>query len=128
MASKNAENVAKKISENIRKGKKVILGEIIEESGYSESTSKSPQRVTETKSFKKAIEPLTDGLWREINKIKAEMEARDITDEKYETLSTVLDKLVKNYQLLSGGATERVENKLDQEQQAKLDIILNDKS
>jgi Spy/CpxP family protein refolding chaperone len=35
-------------------------------------------------------------------------------------------KLIKNYQLLSGGATERVENTLTPEQQAKLDKILND--
>lgn len=127
MASKNAEIVAKKVSENIRKGKKIVLGEIIEQSGYSESTSRSPQRVTETKTFKKAIEPLTDGLWREINRIKKELESRDLTEEKYKEMVESMDKLIKNYQLLSGGATERREDIISPERQAILDKILDDK-
>jgi hypothetical protein len=106
MGSLNAKLVAKKVSETIRKGKRVNLGDIIENNGYSKSTSKSPTIVTKTKSFQEEIKPLADGIDREIERIKVEMASRDITEEKYKDLADVLDKLVKQYQLLTGGKTE----------------------
>ena len=41
------------------------------------------------------------------------MARRDISEEKYKDLSEVLDKLYKNYQLATGGATERTEFTLE---------------
>ena len=110
MASVNAYTAAQKVSETIRKGKKIVLGKILLESGYTKSTSESPTHVTNTKTYKKAMKPLVDGLHEEIERIKLQLATRDLTEEKYRDLADVLNTLIKNFQLLSGGATERVIN------------------
>ena len=107
MAVENPKTVAKKISENLRRGKKIVLGDILEEVGYSKSVCKAPQNVTNTKAFKKAIKPLAEGLDREIERIKRELSTRDLSKEKYAELTRSLDILIKNHQLLNGGETER---------------------
>lgn len=107
MASINALQAAKKVSEAVRKGKKVFIGEILREVGYSDQTSKSPQRVTETKTYKKAMGNIIDGIAEEIERIKKAMSRKDLDAERYRDLSEVMDKLIKNQQLLSGGDTER---------------------
>jgi hypothetical protein len=57
MATTKQKIAAKKLSENIRKqGQKKPMQEILKESGYSESVSKSPQRVTESKGWKELME------------------------------------------------------------------------
>jgi hypothetical protein len=109
MSSINAKLTAKEVSETIRAGKPVVLGKIIRKR-YSNSTSKSPQRVTQTKSYQEEIKPITEGLYREINRLKNEMESRDLSIEEYKTLSEVLDKTVKNYQLLSDKPTDITKN------------------
>lgn len=107
MAVENPQNVAKKISETIRKKKKIVLGDILDDCGYAETTCKKPKLVTETKAFKKAIKPLAEGLDKEIERLKKELSTRDLSEEKYAELTRSLDILIKNYQLLSGGETER---------------------
>lgn len=111
MGSINAQQVAIKVSEAIRKGELVNLGKIIKNNGYTKQTSLAPQRVTNTKSYKKALElesrPLIAGMQSEINRIKDAMSKRDLGTEEYRALVYGLDILTKNYQLLSGGATER---------------------
>ncbi len=68
MGSENARQTAKDVSESIRKGKRVVLGKIIEKR-YSKSTSKSPQRVTKENyallQFKRYYE--TPGNWKKID-------------------------------------------------------------
>lgn len=108
MASENAKNVAKKVSENLRTGKKVVMGEIIRETGYSESVSKSPTIVTETKSYQDAINPIVKRWEKERERLTKELESRDLTDERYETLMKAVDVSTKNIQLLSGGKTENI--------------------
>lgn len=57
MATTRQKIAAKKLSENIRnQGSKKPMGKILKEAGYSESVSKSPQRVTETKGWKELME------------------------------------------------------------------------
>lgn len=57
MATTKQKIAAKKLSENIRKqGQKKPMQEILQESGYSESVSKSPQRVTESKGWKELMD------------------------------------------------------------------------
>jgi len=111
MTSINAQTVANKVYQKVLSGKKVVLGEIIKESGYSESISLHPIHVTRTKSYKMALEraskPLQDRLMREINEIELAMSKKDKNKEEYRVLAGVLDLSIKNYQLLSGGATER---------------------
>ncbi len=122
MASINAQNVAKEVSENIRKGKKVKLGEIIKKNGYSESTSESPQRVTETDSYKEAINPIVNEWVKERNRLTKELQGRDLSKERYETMMKSLDVITKNIQLLSGGNTEsvKIDDGLSDEQKQKL--------
>lgn len=107
MAVENPKTAAKKISENIRAGKKVILGKILEEVGYSESVCKAPQRVTETKAFKEEIKPIVDRWVKERERLTASLETKDLTNEKYKDIVASLDTLTKNIQLLNGGETER---------------------
>lgn len=108
MGSINAKNVAKDVSETIRKGKKVILGDIIKKNGYSESTSESPQRVTETNSYKEEIKPIVSRWEQERDRLTSELEKRDLSKERYETVIKSIDIVTKNIQLLSGGKTENV--------------------
>lgn len=111
MGSISAQQVALKVSETIRKGKKVVLGKAITEVGYSLSTSLKPSLVTNTKSYKTALElerkPLIERLDREIDAIELALSKKDKNKEEYRILVGSLDIMVKNRQLLSGGATER---------------------
>lgn len=111
MGSINAQKVAQKVQERIKKGQKVVLKEIIREAGYSEATSERPSSVTDLQSYKKAMEverlPIIAGLQEEIARIKLAMARRNLDKEEYRVLTYSLDTLTKNYQLLSGGATER---------------------
>lgn len=111
MGSLNAQSVARKVSENISKGKRVILADVLKDSGYSHSVTRRPSTITNTKSFKQAFaveqRPILEGLQEQINKIKDAIARKDIDDEEYRILVASLDVLIKNYQLLSGGATER---------------------
>ncbi len=111
MASINAQNVARKVLSNIKEGKKVNRTEIIAKTGYSPATASVPSLVTDTKSYKRIMElegkPLLDQLTIEIQEIKSAMSGKDKTKEEYRTLVGALDIMIHNYQLLSGGATER---------------------
>lgn len=103
MGSLNAEAVAKEVVQTIRKGKKVVLGKIIEKR-YSKSVSKSPTKVTETKSYKNVMKPIVEQLEIErqaiidrLSKVRSKAKYRDLIDG--------LDKTTKNIQLLNGGKT-----------------------
>lgn len=111
MGSLNAQRAASKVIEKVRKGQKVKYGEILLDVGYSRSVSKRPSKVTDTKAYKTALSletmPIIEGLLTEINEIKMAMAGKDKGQEEYRILVGSLDILTKNYQLLSGGATER---------------------
>jgi len=98
-----------KVSERIRKGKKVILGEVIRESGYSLQTSLKPSLVTNTKSFNKALEverkPLMEMLEREIADIQLAMSKKDKNKEDYRILAGSLDIMLRNKHVLNGGVS-----------------------
>lgn len=106
MASENAKAVAQEVLVRVRKGQKVVLGEIIKEQGYSESVSESPTKVTRTKTYQQEMASFTELLDKEITKIQLEMDKRDISQERYVELAKVLDTLYKNKQLSTGGSTE----------------------
>jgi hypothetical protein len=56
MATTKQKIAVKKMSENIRNGGSKTTGEILRASGYSDSVSKSPQRVTESKGWQELME------------------------------------------------------------------------
>ena len=111
MGSINAQQTAFKVLETIGTGKKVNMGEIIKKQGYSPKTALTPTLVTNTKSYRQTLEwskkPILEGIQTEINRVKAELASRNPSQEEYRTLVGSLDIYIKNYQLLSGGATER---------------------
>lgn len=115
----NQESVIKLTSENLRKGKRIIKGEILKKSGYAESTTLRPKAIYESDGVREGLKPITDRLKAEIEKIQTEMESRNITKEKYKELGEVQDKKIKNFQLLSGEATERIEETIVSEEELK---------
>jgi hypothetical protein len=107
MASEIAGKVAEEVIKTVRNGKIPNLQEIQQKHGYSKQSAKS-MMAKRTKTYKKAMAPFEALLKKEIDKIQQEMANRDISEEKYKDLGEVLDKLYKNYQLATGGATENV--------------------
>ena len=106
--SKNAEAVAKEVIEKVGKGLKVNMGEIIENHGYKKSISINPKKVKKTKSYQKVIKPFVDMLVEERDRAVKELKNKSLDDVSYKDLTSVIDTLTKNIQLLSGGNTERI--------------------
>ena len=116
MASENAKAVARDVSENLRKNKKVILGRIIKKRGYAKTTSEKPKIVTGTISYQEEIKPILEQMEKERQRVMLAMRERNLTEVQYGELNRTLDTLTKNIQLLSGGATDRTENLFTNEQ------------
>lgn len=111
MASENAKAVALEVSESIRKRKKIILGKIIRENGYSIQTSLKPKLVTATKTYQKIMQPIVEKLEIERQRAIDELSLKDLTKERYSDLVKGVDIITKNIQLLGGKPTEI--NKID---------------
>ena len=110
MASENAIAVAREVSENIRKGKKVVLGKIIAKR-YAKSTSEAPQRVTQTKSYIEAMKPIIEQLEEERQRAVRLLKDK-ITKAQYHQLVDAVDKLTKNIQLLGDKPTEHLKGSI----------------
>lgn len=108
MTSIMAQEVAKEVISKVRKGQRPVLGKIIKSKGYSDSISKSPTKVTRTDTYKEAIEPVVASMERQRQRILKELDNKDLTKERFRDLVEGMDKLTKNIQLLSGGATENI--------------------
>jgi len=107
MASENAKRAATKVVESLGTGKKVNMGKILREVGYSDNTSDNPQEVTGTKSYQSVVMPFLEKLEAERNRILMEISTKDLDNERHTDLVRSLDTLTKNVQLLSGKETER---------------------
>ena len=107
MASDNAKRAATKVVESLGTGKKVNMGKILREVGYSDNTSDNPQEVTGTKSYQSVVMPFLEKLEAERNRILMEISTKDLDNERHTDLVRSLDTLTKNVQLLSGKETER---------------------
>lgn len=108
MASISAQEVAKEVIEKVRNGERPNLGDIIESKGYSKSTSTIPAKVTRTKSYQAVMFPVVKALELERQRIIKALANKDLEKERYKDLIDGLDKVTKNHQLLSGGATDRI--------------------
>lgn len=107
MASERAKNAAKKVLEKTRKGEPVIMGQVLREVGYGRGTTLTPNQVTNTKSYQAEIEPFVKKLEKERDRIVLEMSIKDLDKVQYQHLTSAVDTLTKNIQLLSGKETER---------------------
>ena len=111
MASENAKAVAEDVLKKLNNSKKVVFKEIMEKRGYAEATIKNPKNVTETKSFQEVVSPIVDRMKGIRDKIVAEMEIKDTSQERLSDLSTILKNINHDIQLLSGDPTEITKNK-----------------
>jgi len=122
----NAEAVGKEVIEMVGKGKKVILGEILRRHGYSDSVSKFPQKVTQTKSYKNVVKPYVERLRILRERALAQIEERDLGEEAIGELRNIMKDFTLSIELLEGRPTERVEQTLGQDEKKILDDILGD--
>jgi hypothetical protein len=113
MSSLNAQMVANKVIQAVRKGEKISVSKIMREQGYSKHMAKQPNRVVQSKSYQQAIAPVVEQLEKERQRIIKAMASKDLSDEKYATLVTAMDVVTKNTQLLGGRATDNVAIKVE---------------
>lgn len=97
--------MGRKVLDNIRKGKRPILGKIAREVGYAKTTSTVPSLITETTSYKEIVEPVLTQMESERQRVLKAMAKKKLSKVQYSQLSKVLDELTKNIQLLSGKRT-----------------------
>jgi phosphoserine phosphatase len=116
------EKLLKLIMENYGKpGETKSLGSLMIEAGYSEESSKNPKLILQSEYLKDKLDD-----WAKMLDDKRRMAITQITEEKLvkssaRDLAQIVTTLNKDFQLVSGGATERTENVLTKEQ---LDEIL----
>lgn len=108
MSSIDATNVAYEVLENIGKPKKLKLGKIALKNGYSKNTADNPKLITKTKSYQRVIAPVLKRYQNELDEVLLAMSLKDKNTEQYKTLVEAVDKLQRQIQLLSGGATENI--------------------
>ena len=108
MASDRAEQVAYDVIKNLRKPK-ITKGKILKQNGYSDSVSKCPTVVTQTKSYQKVARPFLKRLEGLRDKIISEMEVKDITQERFTELGRTLKDITHDIQLISGEVTENIQ-------------------
>jgi hypothetical protein len=98
--------VARDVSETLRNGQKVNMGKIMLRHGYSETTSKSPRRIKQTKTYINTMKDIVEQMQEERNAAMKEAQKKR-GKANYNHLIDSIDKLTKNIQLLSGGETSR---------------------
>src|SRR3990167_9140475 len=106
MASIAAKEVAREVIKQVYRGVKPKISVIAPKKGYSPRTAHSG-KIQNTKSYQSVIQPLVLRLEEERNAI---VEALKTTRSKakYRDLIDGLDKITKNIQLLTGGATSNI--------------------
>ncbi len=112
MGSIAAKAVAYEVLETIRKGKRPNLGKIIKKKGYAVTTSTVPSQVTNTESYQSVVLPYAQRLQKHQEKILKAMEAKNLKKEQYKVLTDALAKVTHDVQLLTGGSTENLAQKV----------------
>lgn len=105
MASINAENVAREVLETIGKKKKPSVRAIAPKYGYAPSTANSGE-IQKTKTYQNIINPVVQSWVKERERLTKALSEKDLNKLAYRDGIDAIDKLTKNIQLLTGGATE----------------------
>lgn len=95
-----------------RSEKPIMRGEIIRKAGYSEATTTKPNQVFNIPKVKAVLNQIVGNLDTVADKIAASLAGKEWQNEDVSKQAYVLDKVVKNRQLLSGGTTENTELKI----------------
>lgn len=103
--SPNAAAVARDVIATVRKGKKVVLGKIMKENGYSDWMTTQPGKVTSQPAYKEEMEPIVQAMIAERDAILKLLPTKR-GRAAYHQLIEGMDKMTKNIQLLTGGQTE----------------------
>ncbi len=94
----------KRLVQNI--GKARTKQELLEAAGYTKSYARAGQ-IQHTEGYKKVMATIIEQLEQERQRIIDALKVKDLDKEKHRDLVDAMDKITKNIQLLSGGATER---------------------
>jgi len=112
MGSINATVFAQKVSGSLRANKIVNKRKLALEAGYAPSVADKPSMITKTKSYKVAFalenKQILENIDKDIAKAQEALSRKNLDKEEYKTIIQSLDTLIKNKQLLSGGATANV--------------------
>lgn len=107
MSSPAARAVAQEVMAEVGKGRRPILRKIARKHGYSQHVADSPKKITKTKAYQEVLAPLVVRLEKERDAVIERLE-KTRSKAKYRDLIDGLDKLTKNLQLLTGGATQNI--------------------
>lgn len=107
MPSIAAKNVALDVISSIGKSRKINKAKIAIKHGYSKQSARSGVPLM-TKTYKETIEVYVNRLDKLRSKVLIELTQRDLSVERFATLSDTLDKLTKQSQLLQGKSTENI--------------------
>ena len=108
--------LAKELIANTKRAKPLNKSEILEGVGYTRNTARHiPHKIINAPGVQKDIKPVVAKM------IEARDRAIDLLASKeekanYSDVTGGIDKLTKNIELLSGNATERTEDVLNEEQ------------
>lgn len=108
MGSLNARAVALEAVKIVENGGKVNHRSLLLKHGYSDKVSRNPHRVTTTKSYMAVMQNVVGAMEKQRARMLEAIGNKELSKEKLATLSSSLDILTKNIQLLSGKATENV--------------------
>lgn len=103
--SQNALNVANEIIAKMKAKEKINLTEIQVNNGYNLKSARS-QKALQTKTFKNAIEPVIAQMERIHRKAIANLESRDYTKERIDSIVNLSKQMIHDTQLLQGKSTE----------------------
>jgi len=121
----NQERVVKMTVENLRKGKRIIKGEILKKSGYAKSTTTHPKVIYESDGVKQGLKPIVDELKELRNRTIKALKTKNLKNEKVQELNNLLKNLNHDIQLLEGEPTERFDIPIDPKKLEALNKILD---
>jgi hypothetical protein len=95
------------ISENFgNKNSTKTLGEMLLEAGYTKETSENACKILESETIQEGIKPVVNQLEAIRAKALNALEKKDPSREQFRELTSVIDVLTKNIQLLSDKPTD----------------------
>jgi len=109
------QKVVKRTIEELAKNKPLNKGKILEDIGYTKNTAKTPSAIYNGQYVKSELDNVIKAMEKNRNEAIKSLKSK-LGKAQYNHAIQGIDVLTKNIELLSGRATERKEDKLDDEQ------------